>query len=154
MKRHIYLRMESPEKAREIFLSRFNLDVMLPPEEIPTVAALGRVTAMPAIARWSSPAVHQAAMDGFAVAAAATFGATPEVPRLLAVGREAFPVNTGHALPPRTDAVIMVEQIPDPEADPIIVEAPTFPWQHVRRVGEDLVAGEMVLPEGSRITPW
>ncbi|MDD2903330.1 MAG: molybdopterin biosynthesis protein, partial [Syntrophales bacterium] len=48
----------------------------------------------------------------------------------------------------------MVEQIPDPEADPIIVEAPTFPWQHVRRVGEDLVAGEMVLPEGCRITPW
>ena len=154
MKRHIYLRMESPEKARELFLSRFDLQTMLPPEEIPTAAALGRVTAAPAMARWSSPAVHQAAMDGFAVLAAATFGATPESPRLLAVDREAFPLNTGHPLPPGTDAVIMVEQIPDPTADPITVEAPTFPWQHVRRVGEDLVAGEMVLPEGSRITPW
>ncbi len=154
MKRHIYLRMESPEKARELFLSRFDLQTMLPPEEIPTAAALGRVTAAPAMARWSSPAVHQAAMDGFAVTAAATFGATPESPRLLAVGREAFPLNTGHPLPPNTDAVIMVEQIPDPMADPITVEHPTFPWQHVRRVGEDLVAGEMVLPEGSRITPW
>jgi putative molybdopterin biosynthesis protein len=146
--------MESPEKARELFLSRFDLQTMLPPEEIPTAAALGRVTAAPAMARWSSPAVHQAAMDGFAVLAAATFGATPESPRLLAVDREAFPLNTGHPLPPGTDAVIMVEQIPDPTADPITVEAPTFPWQHVRRVGEDLVAGEMVLPEGSRITPW
>jgi len=154
MKRHIYLRMESPEKARELFLSRFDLAAMLPPEEIPTAAARGRVTASPAMARWSSPGVHQAAMDGFAVAAAATFGATPDSPRLLAIGREAFPVNTGHPLPPGTDAVIMVEQIPNPEADPIIVEAPTFPWQHVRRVGEDLVAGEMVLPEGSRIAPW
>jgi putative molybdopterin biosynthesis protein len=154
MKRHIYLRMESPEKARELFLSRFDLQTMLPPEEIPTAAALGRVTAAPAMARWSSPAVHQAAMDGFAVLAAATFGATPESPRLLAVDREAFPLNTGHPLPPGTDAVIMVEQIPDPTADPITVEAPTFPWQHVRRVGEDLVAGEMVLPEGSPITPW
>ena len=48
----------------------------------------------------------------------------------------------------------MVEQVPDPEADPITVEAPTFPWQHVRRVGEDLVRGEMVLPEGVEITPW
>ncbi len=88
-------------------------------------------------------------MDGFAVAAAATFGATPDRPRQLAIGREAFPINTGHVMPPGTDAVIMVEQVPDPEADPITVEAPTFPWQHVRRVGEDLVRGEMVLPGGS-----
>ena len=93
-------------------------------------------------------------MDGFAVAAAATFGATPDNPRHLALGREAFPINTGHLMPPGTDAVIMVEQVPDPEADPITVEAPTFPWQHVRRVGEDLVRGEMVLPEGVEITPW
>ncbi len=154
MKRRIYLHMESPEKARELFLSRFDLQTMLPPEEILTAAALGRVTASPAMARWSSPAAHQAAMDGFAVTAAATFGATPESPRHLALGREAFAVNTGHALPPGTDAVIMVEQVPDPDADPITVEAPIFPWQHVRRVGEDLVAGEMVLPEGSPITPW
>jgi molybdenum cofactor synthesis domain-containing protein len=154
MNRKIYLHMESPEKARELFLSRFDLAAMLSPEEISTAAALGRVTAAPAMARWSSPGMHQAAMDGFAVAAAATFGATPESPRLLKVGREAFPVNTGHVLPPETDAVIMVEEIPDPEADPLTVEAPTFPWQHVRRVGEDLVAGEMVLPEGSPITPW
>ena len=154
MKRRIYLRMESPAKARELFLSRFDLAAMLPPEEIPTAAARGRVTASPAMARWSSPGVHQAAMDGFAVAAAATFGATPESPRHLALGREAFAVNTGHALPPGTDAVIMVEEVPDPEGDPITVESPIFPWQHVRRVGEDLVAGEMVLPEGTQITPW
>jgi len=146
--------MESPAKARELFLSRFDLAAMLPPEEIPTAAARGRVTASPAMARWSSPGVHQAAMDGFAVAATATFGATPESPRHLALGREAFAVNTGHVLPPGTDAVIMVEEVPDPEGDPITVESPIFPWQHVRRVGEDLVAGEMVLPEGSAITPW
>ena len=93
-------------------------------------------------------------MDGFAVAAAATFGATPDHPKHLAVGREAFPINTGHLMPPGTDAVIMVENVPDPEADPITVEAPVFPWHNVRRVGEDLVAGEMVLPEGVEITPW
>ncbi len=48
----------------------------------------------------------------------------------------------------------MVENVPDPEADPITVEAPVFPWHNVRRVGEDLVSGEMVLPEGVEITPW
>jgi putative molybdopterin biosynthesis protein len=154
MKRRIYLHMKSPDEARELFLARFDVKKMLAPEEISTVAARGRVTAAPVWARWSSPAAHQAAMDGFAVAAASTYGARPESPRLLALGKEAQPVNTGHLMPMGTDAVIMVENVPDPEADPITVEAPVFPWHNVRRVGEDLVAGEMVIPEGVEITPW
>jgi len=152
--RRIYLQMKGIAEARELFFSRLAWESLAASEEIPTLAARGRVTAAPVWARWSSPAVHLAAMDGFAVAAAATFGATPERPRRLALGREAIPVNTGHLMPPGADAVIMVEHVPDPEADPITVEAPVFPWQNVRRVGEDLVAGEMVLPEGVEITPW
>jgi putative molybdopterin biosynthesis protein len=93
-------------------------------------------------------------MDGFAVLAAGTFGAIPEHPKHLTVGQAAFPINTGHVMPPETDAVIMVEYVPDPEADPITVEAPVFPWHNVRRIGEDMVAGEMVLPDGVEITPW
>jgi putative molybdopterin biosynthesis protein len=154
MQRRIYLHMKPLGEARDSFLSRFDLAGMLPPEEIFVREALGRVTAAPVTARWSSPAAHQAAMDGFAVSAQATFGATPDKPKLLALGREAIPVNTGHLMPSGTDAVIMVEQVPDPEADPLTIEAPAFPWQHVRRVGEDLVVGEMVLPEGAEITPW
>jgi putative molybdopterin biosynthesis protein len=154
MRRRIYLSMKSLAEARELWLSRFDVDSMAGAEEVLVTAAAGRVTAGPVMALRSSPAAHQAAMDGFAVAAAGTFGATPDRPRQLAVGREAFPINTGHVMVPGTDAVIMVEQVPDPEADPITVEAPTFPWQHVRRVGEDLVKGEMVLPEGVEITPW
>jgi putative molybdopterin biosynthesis protein len=154
MTRRIYLHMKSPDEARELFLARFDLDGLLAPEGINTVAARGRVTAAPVWARWSSPAAHQAAMDGFAVAAADTFGARPESPRLLALGIAAQAINTGQLMPPGTDAVIMVENVPDPEADPITVEAPVFPWHNVRRVGEDLVAGEMVLPEGVEITPW
>ncbi len=154
MKRRIYLRMKSLEEARELWLARFDLNAMLAPEEIATVEARGRVTAAPVMALRSSPSAHQAAMDGFAVHAAATFGATPDNPKRLHLDREAFPVNTGHLMPPGTDAVIMVEQIPDPEADPIVIEAPIFPWQHVRRVGEDLVKGEMVLSEGVEINPW
>jgi molybdenum cofactor synthesis domain-containing protein len=154
MKRRIYLSMKSLEEAREIWFARFDVDALAQSEEISVVEARGRMTAGPVMASRSSPAAHQAAMDGFAVAAADTFGATPENPRRLAVDREAFPVNTGHLMPPGTDAVIMVEQVPDPEADPLTIEAPTFPWQHVRRVGEDLVVGEMVLPEGVEITPW
>jgi putative molybdopterin biosynthesis protein len=154
MKRRIYLSMKSLAEARELWFARFEVDALAQAEEVPVTAARGRVTGGPVMARRSSPGAHQAAMDGFAVAAASTFGAMPDKPRQLTLGREAFPINTGHVMPPGTDAVIMVEQVPDPEADPIAVEAPTFPWQHVRRVGEDLVMGEMVLPEGVEITPW
>ena len=150
MKRHIYLRMKSLEEARELWFARFDLKARRASEEILTMAARGRVTAAPVMARRSSPAAHQVAMDGFAVAAAATFGATPESPRLLRLGQEAFAVNTGHVMPPGTDAVIMVEQIPDPEADPIVIEAPVFPWQHVRRVGEDLVGARWCCPRAPK----
>ena len=98
MKRRIYLSMKSLAEARELWLSRFDLDAMAKAEEVPVTAAAGRVTAGPVMAQRSSPAAHQAAMDGFAVAAAGTFGATPDRPRQLAIGREAFPINTGHVM--------------------------------------------------------
>ena len=154
MKRHIYLNMKSVEEAREIFLSRFDLDAYLPPEEIATAAALGRVTAAPVFARLSSPHYHSAAMDGYAVVAEATFGASQDKPMLLELGTQAFPVNTGNALPGGTNAVIMVENVDPVDETHIQIEAAVYPWQHVRKVGEDLVAHEMVLPEKTEVTPY
>ncbi len=154
MKRHIYLNMKSVEEAREIFLGRFDLDAYLPPEEIATTAALGRVTAAPVFARLSSPHYHSAAMDGYAVVAEATFGASQDKPMLLELGTQAFPVNTGNALPGGTNAVIMVENVDPVDETHIQIEAAVYPWQHVRKVGEDLVAHEMVLPEKTEVTPY
>jgi putative molybdopterin biosynthesis protein len=154
MKRHIYLNMKPVDEAREIFLGRFDLDAYLPPEEIPTAAALGRVTAAPVFARLSSPHYHSAAMDGYAVSAEVTFGASQDKPMLLEVGSQAFPVNTGNALPIGANAVIMVENVDPVDETHIRIEAAAYPWQHVRKVGEDLVAHEMVLPEKTEITPY
>ncbi len=154
MKRHIYLNMKPVDEAREIFLTRFDLDTYLPPEEIPTAAALGRVTAAPVFARLSSPHYHSAAMDGYAVIAEATFGASQDKPMLLELGSQAFPVNTGNALPGGTNAVIMVENVDPVDETHIRIEAAAYPWQHVRKVGEDLVAHEMVLPEKTEVTPY
>ena len=95
MKRRIYLSMKSLAEARELWLSRFDLDAMAEAEEVPVTAAAGRVTAGPVMAHRSSPAAHQAAMDGFAVAAAATFGATPDRPRQLAWAGRPFPSTPG-----------------------------------------------------------
>jgi molybdopterin biosynthesis enzyme len=65
MKRRIYLSMKSVAEARELWLSRFEVDALATAEEVPVTAAHGRVTAAPVMALRSSPAAHQAAMDGF-----------------------------------------------------------------------------------------
>ena len=67
--------------------------------------------AEPVFAALSAPSYHAAAMDGIAVKAETTYGASESQPRALAVGREAFFVNTGNALPDGTDAVIMIENV-------------------------------------------
>lgn len=148
MKRNVYLSMKPLSEAREIFFGAFPWDAMVGVETIPAADALGRVTQEPLFAALSSPAYHGAAMDGFAVRAESTYGASEEQPRRLQVGKDAFPVNTGHPLPEGTDAVIMIEEVQRPSEDQIEVSSAAFPWRHVRRVGEDIVAGELVLPRG------
>lgn len=123
-------------------------------EQVPVAQALGRVTAAPVLAKLSSPHFHTAAMDGFAVRAESTFGAAPDRPRVLALNREAWAVNTGRPLPPDTDAVIMIENVNFVEEDVFEIEQAVVPWQNVRRVGEDFVMSEMILPAGRRITAY
>ena len=151
MKRNVYLKMMSLADAREAFLSCFDWTSLVGSEIVETASALGRVTCEPVFAVYSSPAYHGAAMDGFAVTAAETYGATEEHPLRLEAGSQAVPVNTGQPLPPGADAVIMIEQVQQPEPTAVVIHAAAFPWQHVRRVGEDVVTGEMVLPHHHRL---
>jgi putative molybdopterin biosynthesis protein len=152
-KRNIYLRMKSLEEARQVVLDTFGRSP-LGVERLPAPEAVGRVLAAPVAARLSSPNFHAAAMDGIAVDARATFGAHPSRPKELHVGRQAFYVNTGHVLPPDTDAVIMIEHVQVLDAARVRIEAPAFPWQHVRKMGEDIVATEMLFARLHRITPY
>jgi len=92
-------------------LAAAGLDGPLPGEPVPLEDALGRVTAEPVWARISSPHYHASAMDGYAVRADDTRGASESNPVRLAVGRQAFYVDTGDPLPPGTNAVIMVEEV-------------------------------------------
>lgn len=124
-----------------------------PAEIVPVTQALGRVTAAPVYATISSPHYPAAAMDGFAVRARDTFGAAEASPRRLAVGREAVPVDTGDPLPPGYDAVIMIEDIHQVDEGTVEIISAAVPWQHVRSIGEDLVATEMILPAGVRLAP-
>ncbi len=112
------------------------------------------MTAKPIFANLSSPAFHTAAMDGFAVAATSTFGAGPDCPLPLRIGESAWAVNTGHPLPPETDAVIMIENVHFLDDRDFEIEQALVPWQHVRRVGEDFVASELILPGRHVITAY
>lgn len=141
-------------------LARAGLGGPLEAERVPVAEALGRVTAEPIWAPISSPHYHGAAMDGAAVRAADTVGASEATPLRLKIGEQAVWVDTGDALPPNMDAVIMLEQIQpiapstsSGRAGEIEIMAPVAPWQHVRPMGEDIVATELVLPEGCVLSP-
>jgi putative molybdopterin biosynthesis protein len=127
------------------------------PPRVPAVRvqlseAVGRVTAEAVWARWSSPAFDAAAMDGIAVRAADTVRATETNPILVAPEDYEF-VDTGDPMPTGYDAVVMREHIhvtPDNKAE---LREAVAPYQHVRSIGEDISANELLLAEGHRLRP-
>lgn len=151
MKRNVYLNMKPLDEARKLFLDAFDWAALVGVEEIATSAALHRVTAQPVFAGWSAPAYNGAAMDGVALKAEDTFGASEERPQRLKVGQQVQFVNTGNSLPEGCDAVVMIEQVHQPDPATVELNAPAFPWQHVRKVGEDIVTHEMLLPHHHRL---
>lgn len=121
-------------------------------EPIPVdVGALSRITAEPVFAKLSQPAYHSCAMDGIATRSHLTFGASETNPRRLRLGEEAVYVDTGDPLPRGFDSVIMVEDLIETTPLEVAIISPARPWQHVRTVGEDIVATELVLPENHKI---
>lgn len=124
----------------------------------PVEECLGRVTARPITAHISAPHYHASAVDGVAVRSRDTFAAMETNPVTLVFGEQAFWVDTGDPVPAGCDAVIMVEDVnlvDDGHGAGARCEilAPAAPWQHIRAIGEDVVATEIILPEGHRIRP-
>jgi putative molybdopterin biosynthesis protein len=124
----------------------------LPGERIPIGEALSRVTSEAVIAKVSSPFYHSAAMDGYAVRFIDTFGAAETRPKRLGVPSLAVAVDTGDPMPDGYDAVIMIEDV-EKVPEGIEILKPATPWQHVRLVGEDIVATELIIPENHVIRP-
>jgi len=146
--------MKTLEDARKILFTGFSNVTTLPGETVPVPDAVGRVTAEAVSASLSSPNFHSAAMDGIAVKAEKTFGASETQPKRLIVKKDAFFLNTGHVLPKDTNAVIMIEHVNILDENRIEIEAPAVPWQHVRKMGEDIVATELLFPRNHVITPY
>ncbi|MDW8325840.1 MAG: molybdopterin biosynthesis protein [Anaerolineales bacterium] len=171
MPRKIYLDDIPLNDAWSRFITALEAAGRWRPLEAETVTldrALGRVTAEPVFARLSAPHYHAAAMDGYAVRAADTATASDNTPVRLALSTDgpAQYLDTGDPLPPWADAVVPIENVQlikddsrlkteDPTLQPSAIEirASVTPRQHVRLMGEDMVATELVLPANHTLRP-
>ena len=152
--RNVYLKMKTLQEARRILREAFPPPASGRSETIPVLDAVGRVLAEAAVAQVSSPNFHAAAMDGIAVKAEQTYGASETKPKELIIGRDASYINTGHVLPAESDAVIMIEKVNVQDPQRVTIEAPAFPWQYVRKMGEDIVATEMLFAQNHVVSPY
>lgn len=204
MGRKRYLNKQPLETARTALLDAAGR--LTTTESVAVEDALGRVTAEAVFAKSSVPHYHGAAMDGIALRAEDTFGASEGHPVTFELGapetkeRPFVYVDTGNAVPGWANAVVMIERVfageaPEPtgpaatgapavsaddgccdteephvhlQADAAFASEPvegasagtvhlrgaSAPWQHVRLVGEDVVASEPLLPRGHRVRPY
>jgi len=157
-----FFRVVTPQEALRLLLQ-------VPPvttERVPTVRARGRVLAEDLYSAVDLPHFHRAAMDGYAVKAKDTFGASQSLPAYLKLagvmemGKEATrPVATGEAIristggmmPPESDAVVMVEYADEVEGGLVEIHRGVSPWQNVIQIGDDIKKGEMVFQRGRRL---
>jgi putative molybdopterin biosynthesis protein len=160
-----YLKKKPLSEALAVFLK-----ATTPRQRIETVAveeALHRTTAEPIFALLSAPHYHGAAMDGIAVRAEDTFGASEFAAVTLTLagakgnrqGRNGTQpifqyVDTGSPLPPWANAVVMIERVFKKNDQQVEIRDAATPWQHVRLVGEDIVATEPLLPRGHKLRPY
>jgi molybdopterin molybdotransferase len=137
-------------------------------ERVPTAEALGRVLAEDLRSGEDLPAFPRSTMDGFAVRAADTFGASEGLPAYLGVvgevlmGRrpearaaigQAVRIATGGMIPDGADAVVMVEYTQEVDASTIEVVRPVAPGENVIKVGEDVTVGAPLLARGQILRP-
>ena len=148
-----YLTNVPLEQARRDYIQLLESHGFGPKTEvIPVFESCGRVTARAVYAHICAPHYAASAMDGVAVNAKDTFGATETTPVTLQPGQYTV-LDTGDPIPEDRDAVIMVEDIVKNEDGSITIHAAAAPWQHIRQIGEDVCAGEMILPGHMTVSP-
>lgn len=140
-------------EAREKLLAAMkNADAACESEIIPSAKALNRITARAHYAKRCSPHYCASAMDGIALKAEQTAGATEVTP--VKIEKENFiRVDTGDPLPEGTDCVIMIEDVIENENGSVMLYSAAPPWSNVRQIGEDISMGDMIVPSYTEITP-
>ena len=150
----VYLSNKPLSEARELWHQALNACGFFVPKttRIAVDDALGETTAKPVYAHHSSPTYNASAMDGVAVRFQ-DLGQASEASPIRLSRDQYLLVNTGNLVPEPYNAVVMIEDVYKLENDDIELINPATPWQHVRTVGEDIVATELVVPQGHTIRP-
>lgn len=161
-----FLELLPPTQALELLLA--NLALNPQPEMLPTLQALGRVTAAPVYAPAPLPPFARSTVDGYAVRAVDTFGASDSLPAYLQLvgevpmGRPAglalqpgqcALIHTGGMLPEGASAVVMVENTQNARPDEVEILRAAAVGENVLLAGEDVQTGQLVIPAGARLRP-
>lgn len=157
-----FFKVVSPSEALRILLRTSPVDA----EMVETVRARARVLAEDLYSQVDLPHFSRAAMDGYAVKARDTFGASAsqpaylklvgtvemgnEVTRPLGKG-EAMRISTGGMLPPESDGVVMIEYTEEVGDNMVEIHRGVSPWQNVIQVGDDIKKGDPVFRRGRRL---
>jgi len=149
--RSTYIENNNPEQALNTFL--LNLHISGKPENVRITEALGRITYKPHFAKVCDPMYNAAAMDGIMTRSAQTIAASELTPITLRLHEDFEYVNTGGEIAADFDTVIMIEDVIVIDSFTVQIIQSAYPWQHVRLVGESVVAGEMVLPSAHMVRP-
>ena len=154
-KRNLYLHTISVEEAYNKYFDALKEKNILSNqvEEVKTVDALNCITSEAIYARCNSPLFNAASMDGICVDSKITKNASEENPIILKLGVDYKIVDTGDAIRPPFDAVIMAEDVIEIDDETVKIISPVSGWENIRPIGEDIVVGEMILESNHRIKP-
>jgi molybdopterin molybdotransferase len=161
-----FLKLIPIQQALQTLLS--HLDIVIVKENVRTVDALGRVTAEPIYSPIPLPPFPRSTVDGYAVRAADTFGASESLPAYLKlVGEvhmgstpgfdiqqgETGVIHTGGMLPDSCNAVVMIEYTQTVGTDTIEIFRSVAAGENIIKLGEDVHTGEEVIKPGVRVRP-
>ena len=120
-------------------------------ESIAIKDSVGRVSSQSVLAKISSPHVTTSAMDGIAIKYQSSVGATETRPIKLQEGSDFVWVDTGDPIPEGFDSVIMIEDLERLARNEVVIRNPVAPYQHVRKIAEDIAAPELLIQKGAVI---
>jgi len=164
-----FLTLLPPNDARDLMLSHLLRDQPIPDSEsIDVISSLNRILAEDIIAPHPLPDFQRTTVDGYAVRAQDTFGATDSLPAYLTLigevpmgdtpvfeigaGQCAL-IHTGGMLPNGADAVVMLEYTQSAHENEIEIFRAVANGENVIRIGEDVAKGQLILPKGSLLRP-
>lgn len=152
-KRNVYIGNTDIKEAIKLYSEKLNIDGKPKWEKVNPWDAYGRITWEGVFAKYSSPNYNASAMDGIAVKYKKTLEATETNPVRLKKDEDYKIIDTGDPIREPFNSVIMIEDVVQIDENTVEIISPAFPWQHVRQIGEDIVAGEMIVPSKHKLRP-